>query len=92
MRAEQHECRLCIKHRRLCSPLIGVSVNTGWIYNGCSNLMSLLAPRLQFWSGFEWAAQQIGLIRAGSCVDIPIRARPDFKRIRFPSKAEHQGS
>lgn len=28
----------------LCSALIGVSVNTGWIYTACSNVMRLLSP------------------------------------------------
>lgn len=42
----------------LCSLLIGVSVNTGWIYHGCSNLMGLLPPRHRISAGFEWVAQQ----------------------------------
>lgn len=44
LRFEETDSEYKNPHFSLCSVLIGVSVNTGWIHTACSNAMSLLSP------------------------------------------------
>lgn len=54
---------------RLCSRLIGVSVNTSWIYNACSNLMSP-APTSASDLGWIWMGGTTNTVTFEQAVEI----------------------